>query len=99
MPDREVDVRPLPSADRHPAIFAAFDELRVGESFVLVSDHPPQPVCDELEADRAGAYGWEDLESGPQVWRARVSRLAATSQPRVLCDTAAAGDPDATGAV
>ena len=103
MPDQELDVRPLRKPDKHPEIFRAFEALTVGESFVLVNNHDPRHLHEEFEADYPGGYGWEYLERGPAAWRIRISRLAATSLPRVLADTrqlaAESEAPDAAGAV
>lgn len=100
MPDNELDVRPLRKPDKHPTIFATYQRLSVGESFVLVNNHDPKHLHDEFEADHAGSYDWEYLEKGPAVWRIRITKLAATPLPRVLTNTAAApGEPDVTGAV
>ena len=70
---------------------------------MLVNNHDPRHLREEFEADHPGGYGWDYLERGPAAWRIRISRLAATSLPRVLADTrqfAADGEaPDAAGAV
>ncbi|MDQ4093257.1 MAG: DUF2249 domain-containing protein [Actinomycetota bacterium] len=102
MPDQELDVRALPKPDKHPAIFQTYDALSVGESFVLVHDHDPKQLHDEFDTDHTGSYGWECLDKGPDVWRIRISKLAATPLPRALCNTTAVvrdSRPDATGAV
>lgn len=102
MPDQELDVRGLRKPDKHPTIFRTYDALSVGESFVLVNNHDPRHLRDEFDTDHPGGYGWEYLDKGPQVWRIRISKLASTPLPRVLCDTAAvagSGDPDAAGAI
>ncbi|MGH3125169.1 MAG: DUF2249 domain-containing protein [Streptosporangiaceae bacterium] len=51
MPDRELDVRPLPKPDKHPAIFGAYEALAAGESFILVNNHDPRHLRDEFDAD------------------------------------------------
>jgi uncharacterized protein (DUF2249 family) len=100
MPEQELDVRGLPKPDKHPAIFAAYDHLSVGAAFVLVNNHDPKHLRNEFEADYAESYGWEYLESGPQVWRIRISKLAATALPRILLNTGSdATQPQSTGAV
>jgi uncharacterized protein (DUF2249 family) len=71
---RELDVRVIPPREKHPAIFATFDALVAGESFVLVNDHDPFPLRYQFEAERADSFGWDYLESGPVVWRVRISR-------------------------
>ena len=103
MPSQELDVRPLRKPDKHPEIFRMFEALTVGESFVLINNHDPRHLREEFEADYSGGYGWEYLERGPAAWRIRISRLAATSLPRILADTrqlaADSEAPDAAGAV
>ncbi|MCX0273709.1 DUF2249 domain-containing protein [Nocardia zapadnayensis] len=45
--------------DKHPAIFARFDALAAGESFVLVNNHYPRHLHDEFEVEHSGGFGWE----------------------------------------
>jgi len=72
--DGELDVRPLPPAQRHERIFATFAALPPGTSFVLVNDHEPKPLRYQFAAEHPGEYTWDYLESGPQVWRVRIGR-------------------------
>lgn len=99
----ELDVRPLRKPQKHPAIFATYADLAVGESFVLVNDHDPQHLRDEFEADHAGSYRWEYLNSEPRDWRIQITKLTSAPPPQILIDTTAlnarADEPDATGAV
>ncbi|ABL79444.1 MULTISPECIES: DUF2249 domain-containing protein [unclassified Nocardioides] len=96
----ELDVRTLRKPDKHPAIFAAYRALRRGESFVLVNNHDPLHLRDEFESEYPGGFGWDYLESGPSVWRIRLSKLTAAALPRLLCDTNIEVDnADAAGAV
>jgi uncharacterized protein (DUF2249 family)/quercetin dioxygenase-like cupin family protein len=101
MPDQELDVRPLRKPDKHSAIFQVYDALAVGESFVLVNDHDPKHLREELDTDHPGGYRWDYLDNGPDAWRIRIGKLASTPLPRILLDTTTArdGDPDAAGAV
>ncbi|GLV47252.1 aminotransferase [Thermus sp. LT1-2-5] len=70
----ELDVRDIPPRERHPRIFGVFDGLAPGESLVLVNDHDPKPLYYQLQAERPGAFAWEYLEAGPEVWRVRITR-------------------------
>lgn len=88
MGERELDVRGLPKPDKHPAIFAAYEHLPVGAALVLVNNHDPKHLREEFEADYPGGYGWDYVQSGPRVWRVRISKLASTALPRVLTNTA-----------
>lgn len=100
MNDDVVDVRTLRKPDKHPAIFAAFDELECGERFVLVNNHDPLHLHDEFESEYAGSYGWDYLERGPRVWRIGIRKLTSAPLPRLLCNSTlvAGADSDATGA-
>lgn len=101
----EFDVREVPKPQRHPLIFARFDALGVGESFVLVNSHDPKHLHDEFERDHPGTYDWTYLPAGDtRLWRIQITRRAATDLPRVLADTSALHaavdlDADAGGAV
>lgn len=71
---KELDVRPLPPAQRHSQIFAAYRELEQGSGFLLINDHDPKPLKYQFEAEYAGQFTWDYLEAGPKVWRVRVGR-------------------------
>ncbi len=70
----DLDVRDLPPARRHEAIFAAYHALAPGAGFVLVNDHDPKPLRYQFEAEHAGQFTWDYLEAGPQTWRVRIGR-------------------------
>ncbi|MCL5947594.1 MAG: DUF2249 domain-containing protein [Actinobacteria bacterium] len=70
--DRELDVRNLVPATRHETIFAEYNALSPGESFILINDHDPKPLYYQFEAEHAGNYTWDYLETGPKVWRVRI---------------------------
>jgi uncharacterized protein (DUF2249 family)/quercetin dioxygenase-like cupin family protein len=89
-----LDVREVPKPQRHGRIFARFDELGVGESFVLVNDHDPLHLREDFERDQPGGYGWEYENEEDGDWRVRISRLASTPLPRVLVDTTAVELPE-----
>lgn len=100
-PASEVDVRTIPKPERHPIIFARFEELPVGGSFVLVNGHDPIHLRQEFEADLPGSYEWEYLNQEKGDWRIRITKRTSSALPRVLVDTSELIDtePDATGAV
>jgi uncharacterized protein (DUF2249 family) len=88
MGEHEIDVRTLRTPDKHPAIFAAYAAVPVGESLVLVNDHDPRHLRDEFEIEYPGGYSWEYIARDPRDWRIRITKLASTPLPRVLADTA-----------
>ncbi|PZT76349.1 MULTISPECIES: DUF2249 domain-containing protein [unclassified Streptomyces] len=74
-----VDVREIPHGRRHPRIFTRFARLADGESFVLVNNHDPKPLRREFEATHPDAFTWEYVESGPEQWQVRITRVAASA--------------------
>jgi uncharacterized protein (DUF2249 family) len=71
-----LDVRLLPSPQKHPTIFDTFDGLAPGQAFVLLNDHDPVPLRYQLQAERPDAFSWEYLEEGPARWQVRIGRTA-----------------------
>ncbi|MFJ2635045.1 DUF2249 domain-containing protein [Streptomyces sp. NPDC087422] len=84
MPGPELDVRPLPKPGRHPAVFAAYDALAVGDWLVLVNDHDPRHLREEFDTEHPGGHDWQYEDKAPGEWRIRIRKLASTSLPRVL---------------
>jgi uncharacterized protein (DUF2249 family)/hemerythrin-like domain-containing protein len=86
--DRELDVRHLAPTQRHETIFASYHDLAPGTGYVLVNDHDPKPLRYQFEAEHTGEFTWDYLESGPKVWRVRISKVSAngvvTGAPRDL---------------
>ncbi len=71
---KQLDVRPLVPREKHPTIFSTFDALKPGETFQLVNDHDPMPLYYQFNVERPGAFGWEYVEKGPEVWRVNISK-------------------------
>ena len=69
-----LDVRELPRAGRHALVVELFDALAPGDGLVLVNDHDPKPLRQQLETKRPARFTWEYLEQGPEVWRVRIGR-------------------------
>ena len=46
------------------------------QDFVLVNDHDPKPLYYHFKAEYDGAFTWDYLDQGPDVWRVRISRTA-----------------------
>ena len=49
--------------------------MEAGESYILVNDHDPKPLYYQFEAEHAGAYTWQSLEEGPEVWRVKIGKI------------------------
>ncbi len=70
-----IDVRRIAPAQRHPLIFATFDGLEPGSALELVNDHDPVPLYFQFDQQRGGQFRWDYLESGPALWRVRITQL------------------------
>lgn len=73
------DVRPVPHAIRHAAVFGAFDAIGPGQALVLVAPHNPLPLLGQL-AERA-RIDVRYLVEQPGEWHLRITRrpLEATA--------------------
>lgn len=71
-----LDVRKLIPAERHRQIFATYEGLAAGTKFQLVNDHDPKPLYYQFDAEHHGAFSWNYLEQGPEVWRVEIGRPA-----------------------
>lgn len=99
----ELDVRPIPRARKHSTIFSAFAALSVTGSLTLINDHDPLPLRDQFDVNYARAFTWDYLESGPNLWRVRITKTAGTPLPQVIGDLADLAEsdvaPDLGGAI
>jgi uncharacterized protein (DUF2249 family) len=80
--DKTLDLRAIPRPERHSLVFAKFDQLVAGESFVLINDHDPVSLNRQMEATRPGQVAWEYIERGPDSFRIRVRRTATPDGPK-----------------
>lgn len=67
----------VPPPQRHRLIFSTFDALPTDGVFDIVNDHDPTPLYIQFERTRAGQFAWQRLESGPERWQVRISRVRA----------------------
>lgn len=74
---KQLDVRELPPPQRHALIFQTCGNLAAGDAIVLVNDHDPKPLYYQFQAEYPGRFGWDYVESGPDVWKVRITRKAA----------------------
>ncbi len=59
---------------RHTAIFKSFEQLEIGDSFIIRNDHDPLPVYYQLKAINGPIVGWEYLKKEPQAWDIKVTK-------------------------
>lgn len=80
-----VDVRNVAARDRHPSIFAAFNRIAPGDSIEIVNDHDPRPLYFQFEQRLGTGFAWSYVESGPDVWRVIVRKLATPKAGSGCC--------------
>lgn len=79
------DVRVIPCRQKHALIFARWSELPVGGHFVLVNDHDPVPLYYQFAAQFPGAFTWDYLVAGPEVFHVKITRLTPSpAQPAIV---------------
>ena len=71
----ELVIHSIPRVVRHAVLFAAVDNLPVGENLQICAPHQPEPLFAHLQ-DSEQHYRVETLEVGPVDWRYRITRLA-----------------------
>lgn len=72
--DRVLEVRLIDPHDRREMVLQELEALVSGRSFVLVGDRDLRPLRHRLTAEARDPFDWEDIEAGPPVWRARITR-------------------------
>jgi uncharacterized protein (DUF2249 family) len=82
-----IDVRDIAPRQRHPLIFSTFAGLPDGQAMQLVNDHDPKPLYYQFAAELPGRFGWDYLETGPDVWRVAITKLAAPHGEGNCCGT------------
>lgn len=71
-----LDVRAMALAQRHETIVSSYEALELGAAFPLVKGHDPKPLRYRFEPEHGGAFTWDYVESGPNVWRVPIGRIA-----------------------
>lgn len=72
--DYELEVRHLAPAQRHELIIERYHALEPGNGYVLINDHDPKPLYYQFAAEFPGAFTWDPIEEGPEVWRVRIGK-------------------------
>lgn len=69
-----LNVTLLEPRQKHPTIFARFDDLIGGKSLTIHNDHDPKPLYYQLLGERGNIFNWEYLEQGPEWWKVKISK-------------------------
>jgi len=68
------DAREYPPPERHGTILEMFQELGVGESFVLINDHDPKPLFYELGSIHGDTFDWDYINKEKQEYRVKITK-------------------------
>lgn len=74
----------LAPALKHPTVLKKFDNLKAGESFLLINDHDPIPLYYEMKAEKGEVFEWNKIENGPEVWKVEIKK---TNDNKVAVNT------------
>ncbi len=74
-PTLQVDTRLLDSKNRRTLAFSTFDQLDVDGMMELLNDNDAVTLRSQFELEKPNLFSWDELESGPEVWRIVVTRL------------------------
>lgn len=69
-----LDVRLIPHAIRHAAVFGALNSLAPMASMDIVANHDPVPLRAQLEQQSPGLFSVDYITSGPDEWILRFGR-------------------------
>ena len=70
------DGRDIPCRVKHGLILQRCAGLPVGANFILVNDHDPVPLRYQLFAEFPECFRWDYVETGPEVFRVRITKIA-----------------------
>ncbi len=76
-----LDVRALPTWERHPRIRSAFEGLDAGTTLTIVTDHEPRPLRFMFEQSYPERFVWLQRQLGIARWEVEL-RFASTAEPR-----------------
>ncbi len=71
-----LDVRDIEPVQKHRIIFDEFDNLKEGESFILINDHDIKPLYYQFQAEKEGKFKWEYIMTGPIIWCVILTKQA-----------------------
>jgi CRP-like cAMP-binding protein/uncharacterized protein (DUF2249 family) len=74
-PVERVDLRQLPTWERHDRMLAAFDRLAPNQVVEFINDHEPKALRATLEAELEGILLWDMRNQGDGRWIIRITRL------------------------
>ena len=78
---RELNLREFPRAHHTSVVFERLDDLGPEGHLVIASEYEPETLRRQIEGWCPDEYRWAWTATGPQVWRAEITRRALISHP------------------
>lgn len=69
------DTRNFEGRAQGALVLSLFDGLREGQSFVIVTDNDPSPLCQQLDSFEAANLHWEYVQKTRDLWALRIAKL------------------------
>jgi uncharacterized protein (DUF2249 family) len=69
------DGRAIPCSVKHGLVFDKWRALPVGAAFVLVNDHDPARLRQQISGLWPGTCDWKYLVQGPEEFRIQITKL------------------------
>lgn len=69
---------------KHSTIFAYYDQMEEGESFLIQNDHDPKPLYYQLLAERGNQFTFDYIENGPHIWLIRIQKQVSAADKITL---------------
>lgn len=89
--DKVMDVRTIPCSIKHNLILQTWQNLAVGDHFILLNDHDPVPLRYQFAAQWPDTFTWEHLVNIPGEVRVKITKLKALAAPAAPVSTQCAG--------
>lgn len=70
----DIDVRTLPHGSRHAHVISQVSALVPGEAVVVAAPHDPLRLLSEIQTEVHGAFSFDYLAAGPDLWRVAITR-------------------------
>jgi regulator of cell morphogenesis and NO signaling len=83
-----LNVSVLEPRQKHPTIFARFDELSEGEILTIHNDHDPKPLYYQMLGERGNIFTWEYMEQGPESWKVKITKNISGKDEETLGEIA-----------
>ncbi len=77
---KELDIRTINVAERHPTILNAWKELAQGNILRLINDQDPKPLQYMFQIEFKDTFIWEYKKQGPQEWIVEIRKISPQAE-------------------